>query len=142
MSNKKQKKRTTQHRSSGARHTAPAKQTPKQKERGWVLALAIIYVMIHGVLLLGLVIGENSLRNLPIPTWLVLSVAAVAIADIVAGVMLWRWKQLGLTIYFISTLGAVVAGAFLRGGYAFIFAAFLPFLVVGYIVRYNWSKFE
>lgn len=114
----------------------------KPKERGLALTLAIIYVIIHGFVLFALVIGEKGVPNLADHTLLIAIVAASGIAGIIAGIMLWRWKQLGLTIYLLATLGAIIGGLLTTGSMLFVFSAILPFAIVGYIVRMHWSNFE
>ncbi|MCA9950865.1 MAG: hypothetical protein KDE48_14540 [Anaerolineales bacterium] len=148
MSKSQHKKRQThpkhQNRPTQAKNqsTQTKKQSTQPKERGWVLMLAIIYVILHGFVLLGVVVGENGLANLSDHTLIIASTIAAGIVGIVAGIMLWRWKQLGLTLYLIATLGEIIAGLLITGSMLFIFSAIIPFAIVGYIVRMHWSKFD
>ncbi len=117
-------------------------QSTKPKERGWVLTLAIIYVILHSLVLLGVVIAEEGLPNSSEHILIIGSTIAAGIVGVVAGIMLWRWKQLGLTLYLIATLGEIIAGLLITGSMLFIFSAIIPFAIVGYIVRMHWSNFE
>lgn len=122
--------------------TTKQTQHNKPKERGLVLTLAIIYVIIHSLILLGVIVGENGLANLSEHMLIIASTIAAGIVGIVAGIMLWRWKQLGLTLYLIATIGEIIAGLLITGSMLFIFSAIIPFAIVGYIVRMSWAKFE
>ncbi len=116
--------------------------SPRVKERGLALTLAIIYVILHGLVLLGVVVAENGLANLSDHTLVIAATIVAGIVGVAAGIMLWRWKRLGLTLYLVATLGAIIAGLLLTGSMLFVFSAIIPFAVVGYIVRMHWSKFE
>ncbi|MDX1414841.1 MAG: hypothetical protein R3293_11670 [Candidatus Promineifilaceae bacterium] len=114
------------------------------KERNFWLAAAIFVVIIHGLLMLGIIYGDQLLRQVDgPPTWFVLSVLGAAVADIVAGIALWRWKKWGLTLYFISTV-VVIGLGILATGYAMMwaFSRLIPFVIVGYIIRSRWQYFE
>lgn len=114
----------------------------KPKERGWALTLAIIYVILHGLVLVGVVIGEGGLADLSDRYVMIIVVLLAGILGAISGILLWQWKQLGLTLYLIATLGAIIAGLLITGSMLFVFSAILPFAIVGYIVRMHWSNFE
>lgn len=112
------------------------------KERGPWLTAAIILVIIHGLLLLGISFGENSLRNIPIPGWFYLAVVGIAVADIVAGLALWRWKGWGFYLYLAASLVAMALGLLVTGSLLFIFSRIVPVAIVGYVMRPKWKYFE
>jgi len=121
-----------------------SKNHPVHKERGFWLAAAIVVVILHGLLMLGIIYGEQYLQQTDgPPTWFVLSTIAVAIADIVAGIALWRWKQWGLTLYLVATL-VIIGLGIMATGYAMFwaFSRLIPFVIVGYIIRSRWQYFE
>lgn len=120
------------------------KHQPAKKDRGIWLTAAIVIVIIHGLAMLGVVYGQQLLRSADAPpTWFVLSIIAAAVADIVAGFALWKWKKWGLTLYFVSTIVVIVLGI-MATGYAMMwsFSRLIPFVIVGYIVRSRWQYFE
>jgi cation transport ATPase len=142
MSNKNNK-RAAKH-PPRAKNPSRTKRAPVKKERGGWLTAAIILVILHGFLMLGVIYGNNLLANeaLP-PTWFILSIVGAAIADIVAGIALWRWKKWGLTLYLVATVVVIALGV-LATGYAMMwsFSRLIPFVIVGYIVRSKWEFFE
>lgn len=115
-----------------------------KKERGIWLTAAIVVVIIHGLAMLGIVYGQQLLRSADAPpTWFVLSIIVAAIADIVAGFALWRWKKWGLTLYLVSTIIVIALGIMATGyGLMWTFSRLIPFVIVGYIVRSRWQYFE
>lgn len=143
MSSKKtaQHKKHTQHQ----KHPPHSKHKPTQKERGGWLTAAIVFVILHGLLMLGIIYGNDLLQgtDVPLPAWFVPSVIGVAVADIVAGIALWRWKGWGFYLYLVSTIVIIALGV-LATGYAMLwsFSRLLPFVIVGYIMRPKWKYFD
>ena len=117
---------------------------PVRRERGFWLTAAIVVVIIHGLLMLGIIYGEQYLLKTDgPPTWFILSTIGAAIADIVAGIALWRWKKWGLTLYFVATLVVIGLGILATGyGMLWAFSRIIPFAIVGYIIRSRWQNFE
>ncbi len=148
MSNKKK----TQHRKHPPRANQPsrAKQPPKshhvaaKKERGGWLTAAIIFVILHGFLVLAGIYGDSlfAVEELP-PAWIIYSLVGLAIADIVAGVALWKWKSWGFYLYLFTSI-AVIGLGILATGYAMLwtFSRILPFVILGYIMRPKWKFFD
>lgn len=119
----------------------PKRKQPKRERDGW-LTFAIVMVIIHGLLMLGIAFGESGLRNTTPPTWFVVSVIGVAIADIVAGIALWNWKGWGFYLYLGATIVAIALGLIATGSALFAFSRIIPFVIVGYIMRPKWPMFE
>jgi len=117
---------------------------PVHKERGILITAAVVVVIIHGLLMLGIIYGQQYLRQADgPPTWFVLSTIGAAIADVVAGIALWRWKKWGLTLYFVATLIVIGLGILATGyGMMWAFSRIIPFAIVGYIIRSRWQYFE
>lgn len=117
---------------------------PAHKERGFWLTAAIVVVIIHGLLMLGIIYGEQYLQQTDgPPPLLVWSTIGVAVADIVAGIALWRWKKWGLTLYLIATLAIIGLGTIITGSLMlWAFSRLIPFVIIGYIIRSRWQYFE
>lgn len=142
MSNKKStqhKKHTQQHK-----HPPQGKHAPAKKERGGWLTGAIIFVILHSFLVLAGIYGNSLLavEELP-PTWIIYSIVGLAIADIVAGIALWRWKGWGFYLYLFTSI-AIIALGIMATGYAMFwaFSRILPFVILGYIMRPKWKYFD
>ena len=140
MSNKKTQ---TKHHPPRAKKSV-AKPQPVKKVRSIWLTAAIVIVIIHGLAMLGIIYGQELLRGADAPpTWFVLSILGATIADIVAGIALWRWKKWGLTLYLITTAIDIALGMMATGyGMMWVFSRLIPFVIVGYIVRSQWRYFE
>ncbi len=121
---------------------AKGKHEHAKPERGGLLTGAIIFVILHGFMLLGLVVGEQSLTAANVPGWWIPTVAGMALADIIAGVGLWNWKQWGYYLYLGATLVGVGLGVLATGSMLFVFSAAVPVAIVGYIVMQKWRYFE
>lgn len=114
----------------------------QHRDRGGLLTAAIVYVIIHGFLLLGLVFGEQSLSDLNVPNWWIPTVLGMAVAGIVAGFGLWNWKRWGYYLFLISSLVGAALGLLATGSMLFMFSAAVPVAIVGYIVMQKWKFFE
>lgn len=127
------------------RQQAHRSKKQQNKERGGWLTAAIIYVIIHGILMLAILFGEHSyIRQLPglPPTWVIATLAGAAIADIIAGIALWRWKMWGFYLYLASIVAVMIIGLLATGSALLAFSAIIPFAIVGYIMRPKWEFFE
>ena len=142
MSNKKNKQQR-KHPPRG-KHPPQKARTQAKKERGGWLTAAIIFVILHSFLVLGMIYGNNLLTGADVPpTWFILSILGAAIIDIIAAIALWRWKKWGLTLYFVGTAIVIVLGILATGAaMLWSFSRLLPFIIVGYIVRSKWELFE
>lgn len=120
------------------------KQRKVKRERSIWLTLAIVFVVLHSVLVLGIIYGNNLLTGADLPpTWFILSLIGAEIVDIVAAYGLWTWKKWGLTLYLVGTVIVIVLGILATGAaMMWSFSRIVPFAIVGYIVRSQWEMFE
>lgn len=121
---------------------SPATTAKQNRERGGLLTAAIVYVIIHGFLLLGLVYGEQSLRNMNVPNWWIPTVIGMSVAGVVAGIALWNWKKWGYYLYLVASLVGMGLGLLATGSLLFVFSAAIPVAIVGYILMQKWSLFD
>ena len=106
----------------------------KKPERGGLLTAAIVFVVIHGLLVLAVALGDNELRSVDTPDWYLPALLIVALLDIVAGYGLWTWKMWGLYLYLAATIVVIILGLAATGSLGVVFSRFIPFAIVGYIV--------
>ncbi len=118
------------------------KSTSHQKERGWLLTIALIFVAIGGLISLGVAWSESGLRGTELPNWYVYAAVAAAIADIIAAFGLWRWKKWGYYLFLASSIVSIVLGLLVTGSALFAFSRIIPFAIVGYIILPKWKLFE
>ena len=119
-----------------------SKKQKQYRERGWVLSLAIILVIIGGFISLAVAWSESGLRGTALPTWYIVAAVAAAVADIIAGIGLWRWKKWGYYLYLAATLVSIVLGLLVTGSALFAFSRIIPFAIVGYIMVPKWDWFD
>jgi len=128
-----------------ASKSAPAKtntQAKPAKQRNLLLTIALILVILHAILVLGLFwFGAPETQRVvgSIALWLtVLS----ALGDVVAAVAMWFWKKWGIYLYGIATIAGGIGAMLATGSMLFFFGAILPAIIVLYIVAMQRNKFE
>lgn len=105
------------------------------KERGTWLSLWLILILLHGILASGLIWYLRAQRNDPSPSWVLIILFLLAIADIVAAIAAWNWKRWGLWLYAISTASGIVVGLVLTASQLIVFHDIIPLVILGYLVR-------
>ena len=115
---------------------------PAKKTRGALITAVLVIVVLHGVLMSVAYYsmidpGQRTLGN-----WMLLTMVATSVAEIVAAVAMWFWKRWGMILYGVAA--AVQAGiAVLATGDIFLlFGALLPAIIVLYILATKRDQFE
>ena len=105
---KKQKKhtqavKTTHPKNKHENQPAQSKQVKQvKKERGWLLATAIIIITLHGILATYLISTYPS-NQVYVPRPYILPILiANAFIDVVAGIAMWFWKRWGVILFGIQ----------------------------------------
>lgn len=117
-----------------------ASQTKPVKVRSTLLSVALVAVILHGIIMAAiywtvLPDAQRGFQNLSV--WVML---LSAVADIVAGVALWYWKQWGIYLFGISTIaGAVIVALY---NPFLLFGSILPAVIVLYIIMRQRNLFE
>jgi uncharacterized membrane protein (DUF2068 family) len=106
------------------------------------LTIAIILVILGGIISFGVAWSESGMRGTALPNWYVFAAVAAAIADVIAGIGLWRWKRWAYYLYLGSTLVSMALGLLVTGSAMFAFSRIIPFAIVGYIIVPKWSWFD
>lgn len=119
-----------------------SKAQQQHKERGWLLTLAIILVIISGFISLAVAWSESGLRGTALPTWYIVAALVSAVADIIAGIGLWRWKRWAYYLFLASTIVSIVLGLLVTGSALFAFSRIIPFAILGYIMVPKWDLFD
>jgi hypothetical protein len=117
-------------------------QTKRANQRNTLLTIALVLVILHAILVVGLFWfgAPEAQRTLgSIALWLT---GLSAIADIVAAIAMWYWKQWGLYLFGIATIAGAVGALLATGSMLFLFGALLPAIIVLYIVAMQRNKFE
>lgn len=113
----------------------------KQKVRGTALSVVLVIMALHGIFATyfyyTIRTQEEDLSRPAILTVMVLH----SLANIIAAYGIWNWKKWALHLYAISTVAAIVVGLLTVGIWS-LWYMFLPFVIVGWVLRTKWDYFE
>ena len=114
------------------------------RERGFWLTALLVLAFVRNIL--G-AIAIYALRTNPdesTPLVLTSLLVILAIADVVAVIAMWFWKQWGFYLFLISSVGAGAIGLIMTGLFYMVFHAILPPAILGYIIRVQrkWDYFD
>ena len=104
-------------------------------ERGALLTIAIILVVLHGAFFTALsysVIKGEELIPAPVLLGLLF---LCSVATVVAGIAMWYWKRWGIYLYVIAGVATAVVFLMRTGSVWMLFGAFIPMVIVGYILQ-------
>ena len=74
--------------------------------------------------------------------WVVPTLLALAIANIVAVIGIWYWKRWGLKLYAVSIVVSIVVGLIVTASQLIVFHEIIPFAILGYLVKPHWGHFD
>ena len=103
-------------------------------QRGVLLTIAIIFVVFHGAIYTGLTGSTIRDQSLDTSSIFLIILFLSSAADVVAGIAMWYWKRWGIYLYFIASVTAATIFLILTGSIWMFFGAYLPMVIVGYIV--------
>lgn len=103
------------------------------RERGWLLTLAIVLVILNNVVTTvfayyDLTINAIEVKSLYLPVLFITSIAGV-----IGGIGMWLWKRWGFYLYIAAALVSATAALMNTGYLMVLFAAILPPIIVAYI---------
>ena len=115
---------------------------PARKERGALITAVLVIVMLHGILMSAaywsmIDPGQRTLGN-----WMLLTMVAASVADIVAAAALWFWKRWGMILYGVAAVVQAVITVLATQTTILIFGALLPAIIVLYILATKRDQFE
>lgn len=125
-----------------AKRGAPRRAQKKTRQRSTLLAIILIFVIVHGLLLTALTLAEMSYRGEVLHPVVWITFIAASLLHALAGYGLWKWQKWGLNLYLAAATMTAFVGLIGTGSLLVVFAAFIPLAVVGYVVRLNWRDFE
>ena len=104
-------------------------------ERGALLTIAIILVVLHGAFFTALsysvIKGEDLI---PAPVLLGL-LFLCSVATVVAGIAMWFWKRWGIYLYVVAGVATALLFLMRTASIWMFFGAFIPMVIVGYILQ-------
>lgn len=110
-----------------------------KKERGTLLWIALILIVVHSLIAAILYSTLKSSPDIQRP-WLISMMVVHFLANIAAAAGIYFWKKWGLYVYSASTIIALVAGL-LAVGMLSVFYMVLPLIILGWLLRTKWDYF-
>ena len=123
-------------------HQQEAAAQQGSRERGTLLTIAIVLVIVNHLFLAGAALYDlrlfgNTVHSLFMPILLVASVASV-----IGGIAMWLWKKWGYYLYIGAALVVATALLLNTGSILMLFAGVLPPIIVAYIVQPKLPYFD
>jgi uncharacterized membrane protein (DUF2068 family) len=115
-----------------------AKGTPKKpanKRRGGLLSFLIVLIAVHAISASYLIYTYLKQDYIGQRTWILVALLLISLADIVAAVGLWLWKQWGLYVYIIATAFLAAISIIVTGNVWVSLYQFIPVAIFGYVIR-------
>jgi hypothetical protein len=113
--------------------------TPKKVRGPWLTA-GLVLIILHGLVAAVYYFVARLDPSLNRPMILGL-MSLHFLANVVAAIAIWYWKQWGIYVYIGSTIVALVVGLVTVGIWA-TFYMVLPLAILGYLLREKWSYFS
>lgn len=136
MANKKQSNKSNQQKKSSS--TTKGKGTSKKqvtKHRGGLLSFLIILMGVHAVSASYLIYTTLKQDLSGQRTWILVTLLLVSLADIVAAVGMWLWKEWAIYLYFIATAALAAVSIAVTGNVWVSLYQFIPAAILGYVIR-------
>jgi hypothetical protein len=129
---KQSNKGKQQSKSSSKAKGAPKK--PVNKRRGALLSVLIILIGVHGITAAILCYSYLKQPYIIQRPWMIGILALISLADIVAAVGLWLWKQWGMYVYIIATAALAAISIVLTANVWVSLYQFIPVAILGYVI--------
>lgn len=125
------------------------KHTPAPKQRTTLMTIAIAIVLLHGIVATAIVFAYlYSIGGFgELTKQVAFGIHAVAaVASVVAAILLWNWKRIGIYVYSAATIAEAALAIVLFGavgmGMIGAFAELIPAFIVLYILYPKIKLFE
>ena len=133
MAKTKQTHKVNQQSKSASKAKGPVKKQVKKK-RGTLLSVLLVVIFLHAVLATFLVYSSLKQDYIGQKTWILGVMILISLADLIAAIGMWFWKQWGIYLYIIST-GVVAAISIVLTASVWVsLYQFIPVLILGYVI--------
>ncbi len=105
-----------------------------KKERGAVLSVVLGLILVHSILTTYLVYTSIKTEFAGQTNGILTGLILMNIANIVAGVAMWYWKQWGIYLYAIAAVAAMAFHMVMTGSIMVAFYDLLPVAILAYIL--------
>ncbi len=133
MANKNQANKGNPQSKSTAKAKGPAQKQVK-KRRGGFLSFLIILMGVHAVFATYLSYTYLKQDYVGQRSWILVVLVLSSLADIVAAVGLWLWKQWGIYLYIIATAALAAISIIVTGNVWVSLYQFIPVAILGYVI--------
>lgn len=105
-----------------------------KKRRGGLLSVLIILIAVHAIF--ASYLGYTSLKQYyeGQRPWILALFVLISLADIVAAVGMWLWKQWAIYLYIVATAILTAMSIVLTGSVWVILYQMLPVAILGYVI--------
>ena len=103
------------------------------KERGGWLAAALVLIIIRNAVVAIWIFTVAKNDNVTTGTFMTILLVLVALADVISGIGIWKWKKWGLYLFGISTIVGIVLHTLVLGPFV-IFHDVIGPAILGYIL--------
>ncbi len=108
---------------------------PVNKRRGGLLSFLIILIGVHAIFATYLSYTYLKQAYLVQRTWILVVLLLISLADIVAAIALWLWRQWGIYLYIIATAALAAISIVVTGNVWVSFYQFIPVAILGYVIN-------
>jgi hypothetical protein len=121
---------------------AKPKNKAPQRERTPLLTAIFILIMAHGALLAAAAYYDLTTSGIEVKSLYMPVLLLTSIADVIAGIAMWKWKWWGFQLYVASALVGATAAVMNTGALVVIMASLLPMAVAAYFIVPKQKLFE
>lgn len=133
MANTKQANKSNQPSKSASKAKGSAQKQVK-KRRGGLLSFLIILMGVHAVFATYLSYTYLKQDYVGQRSWILVVLVLSSLADIVAAVGLWLWKQWGIYLYILATAALAAISIIVTGNVWVSLYQFIPVAILGYVI--------
>jgi hypothetical protein len=114
----------------------------RNRERGCWLTGWLVVIALSGIASAYMIYYLRAAQYQSALVWVVPTLFALAIADIVAVIGIWYWKRWGLVLYAVSIAASIAVGLIVTAAQLVVFTVIIPFVILGYLIKPHWGHFD
>lgn len=110
----------------------PKKQV--RKNRGIVLSVLLVIIFLHGLLATYLVYSSLKEAYIGQKTTILVAMLLISLADLIAAIAMWFWKQWGIYLYIVATVAVAAISIIMTASVWVSLYQFIPVAILGYVI--------
>jgi hypothetical protein len=108
--------------------------TEIRKKRGILLSSLLVIIFLHAILATFLVYSSLKQDYIGQKTGILVVMILISLADLIAAVGMWFWKQWGIYLYIMATIVVAAMSIVLTGSVWVSLYQFIPVAILGYVI--------